>query len=116
MATTAPRNSQDRPSDAWYVIEDVAALSADPDLTAISKKPNFAPQRLTISNDTAASIDVVLVGEDQSATSADTYTISVPPNGTIVLCRPIKSIDESASGAVQVICEWWGGDSLEWNP
>lgn len=106
---SAPRISIDKASDHWGVIPDVSALSADPNLAEFAGKPPFCPQMLTLSS--SAGGDIVMADEN-----GESFTVSVPAGGVIVVTRPIKTIDESASGAVQVVMEWWAGSSTEVNP
>lgn len=107
-AKPAPRADVWKKSDAMQVYTDVSALSADPDLTALSGKPKWAPQKTTIW--AAAALTIVLVDEDNVTHS---ILVSTVP---IVITRPIKTIDESASGAVNVIFEWFDPQgSTDWN-
>jgi hypothetical protein len=94
----------------------VAGISGDEeDLRIVTKMPKHAPQMVTFIGTTAAA-DVVFQQEDvQKATDIST-TISIPANAVVVVTRPIKALVKSGSGAIQVICEWWTGDSQEWNP
>jgi hypothetical protein len=109
---SAPQCDTSCKADAMQVYTDVSALSADPDLTALSKKPKFGPQKTTLTNAEAAAASIVLVDEDSI-----THTISVPPGGVMVLTRPFISIDESASGNIDVVFEWFDpAGSNDWNP
>ena len=115
----APRVDLSRTADAWHFIADISALSADPDLTAVSKKPKCAPQLTRLVNNTASSISVVLVGEDDGlnayAAGEETFTVPVPAQCVLDIPFPVKSIDESASGAASVHFFWFVGGSTEWN-
>lgn len=111
MAKPAPRCDTADRADAMQVYTDVSALNADPDLTALSGKPKFGPQKTTLSNAEVGAASIVLVDEDSV-----THTISVPPGGVIVLNRPFISIDESASGNIDVVFEWYDPHgSSDWN-
>lgn len=101
----APKNDMGRTSDMWAVIPSIAALSADPDLDGGSGYPNFAPQRIILVDIAqAGGLDVVMTDEDGVQ-----FTVRVPADSPLVIDRPIKIIDESASGAVQAIMFWWTG-------
>ena len=96
----APRCDTAEPSVAMLVIPDVAALSADPDLAQQDTYPAWCPQKLTLTAATA--LTIVVIDEDDV-----THSIIVPAASPLVITRPIRTIDESASGAVQVIAEWF---------
>lgn len=111
----APKADITRPSDALHVIASASGMAADTDLRAVSKMPRHAPQMTTFIGTTAAA-DVVFLQEDLEKATDVSKTISVPANGVIVVTRPIKKIVKSGSSAIQVVCEYWVGDSQEWNP
>lgn len=107
----SPKANYTQSADASHVIPDVSALSADPDLLAIDGKPKFAPQRALLINNTAAALAVAVF-----PVKGTVQTISVPANAVISYDHPIVSLDESVSGAVQVILFWWDTyGSLDWN-
>lgn len=110
MAKPAPRCDTNNKSDAMFYQANVAGLGADPDLTRMSGYPKWAPQKTTLWVDSAGAA-IALIDEDDV-----THTIDVPPGTTIVLTRPIKSIDESASGDVNALFEWFDPQgSPDWN-
>lgn len=93
-----------------YYQANAGGLSSDLNLTTISGYPKWAPQKTTLWVDSTGAA-IALVDEDDV-----THTIDVPPNVTIVLTRPIKSIDESASGDVNALFEWHDPQgSTDWN-
>lgn len=91
------------------VVASLTGMSADTDLTAVSKRPKHAAQRVTLSCTTSAT--AVVTDEDDQ-----THTIVVPGNASIVIQRPIKTLVKSGSGAVQAIAEWFAAESTEFNP
>ena len=106
----SPKCDTGEASCAMLVIASVAALSADPDLAQQLGRPAWCPQKLTLLGG-ASALAVVLVDE-----AGFTHTITVPIEGCVPITRPIRTIDESASGAVQVICEWFDPvGSTDWN-
>jgi hypothetical protein len=111
----APKPDLTRPSDAFHVIASASGMAADTDLRTVTKMPKHAPQTVTFIGTTAAA-DIVFLQEDLQKGTDISKTVSVPANAVIVLTRPIKTIVKSGSGAVQILCEWWVGDSAEWNP
>lgn len=92
----------------FHVIADASAGNVD--LTAISGQPNFAPNKVLLSNDTAAALSVVLTPAaahpDQPAVS--NKTVSVPAQSTIKVPHPISAVVASGSGAVQLTLFWYG--------
>jgi hypothetical protein len=105
----APRCDTSEPSVAMLVIASVSALSADPDLAQQDGYPAWCPQKLTLT--CTAGGDIVVVDEDGTS-----HTIHVDVGVPVTITRPIRTIDESASGAVQVIAEWFDPTgSTAWN-
>lgn len=106
----SPKLDMSKPSDAIYRVASIAGISGSTeDLRAVSGKPKFCPQMVTLIGTTAAA-DAVMTTEDDEA-----LTISVPANAVIVLTRPIKTLVKSGSGAVQVLAEYWCGTNLQRN-
>ncbi len=107
----APCCETEGTSVAMLVIADVSALSADPDLAQQSEYPAWSPQRIQLSTGEATAQAFVCEDEDGVA-----HTISVLPGIPFSLNRPIRTIDESASGKVQVIAEWFDPHgATQWN-
>ena len=106
----APQCVGGETSVAMLIIASVSALSADPDLAQQEGYPAWSPQRLQFTS--TAGGDVVFTDEDGIV-----HTLHVDAlTGPIVINRPIRSIDESASGAVQVIAEWFDPNGeTQWN-
>lgn len=111
----APKCDLTRPSDAFHVITSASGMSTDTDLRTVSKMPKHAPQLVTFIGTTAAA-DIVFLQEDLQKATDVSKTVNVPANAVLPITRPVKTIVKSGSGAVQVLCEWWVGDSAEWNP
>lgn len=113
MAKPAPRcDSTDR-ADAMHHIDNVGgAISANLNLTTISGKPQFGPQKTTLWVDAAgADSAIVLVDED-----AVSFTITIAPGMVIVLNRPFKQVTDSGTGDVNAIFEWFDPQgSTDWN-
>lgn len=110
MAKPAPRCDTTDKSDAMHVIKDIAgSIAANLDLTAISGKPKWGPQKTTLWSTALA--DIQLIDEKNV-----THTIPVPVGG-IVLTRPfITLIDSGAGAAINVAFEWFDPcGSTEWN-
>ncbi len=108
----APRCDTSENSVAMLVVPDASGLSAATlDLAQQDTLPSWSPQKLTLSNGTAAALAVVLTDEDGKA-----HTISVPAQNYIVITRPIRLITDAGSGAVQVVAEWFDPNgSTHWN-
>ncbi len=111
MAKPAPRCDTGDKSDAMYHIDNVGtAISGNLDMTAISGKPKWSPQKTTLWVDSTPAA-IVLV--DEGGTS---FTITVPA-GPVVITRPIKQITDSGTGDVNAIFEWFDPHGLtDWNP
>ena len=108
----APRADVWKKSDAMHHLNNAGtAISADLNLTTITAKPKWAPQKTTIWADAAAQT-IALVDEDNV-----THTITPPSTGNpIVITRPIKTLLESGTLDVNVIFEWFDPQgSTEWN-
>lgn len=106
----APRCDTSGTAVAMYVIADVSALSADPDLAQLEDYPAWCPQKLTLlATDAAQSI--TLTDEDGFS-----FTFVLAQGIPFITTRPIRTIDESATDAVQVIAEWFDpAGSNAWN-
>jgi hypothetical protein len=113
MAKPAPRCNTNNKSDAMHHLNNVGtAISANLNLTSISGKPRWAPQKTTIWAD-AADQTIVLIDEKDV-----THTITAPSTGNpVVITRPMKTLVDSGSTDVNVIFDWFDPNgSLEWNP
>ncbi len=107
----APKADYTQQADTLHVIPDASAPSADTDLLAIAGKPRFAPQRLRLVNATAAGVALTL-GPEKGVD----FTVTVPAQDSLDIDTPIKRIEDTAAGALQVICHWWDPyGSLDWN-
>lgn len=107
----APRCNTNNKSDAAFYQANAAGLSSDPDLRAMSGFPAWAAQKTSLWVDSAGAA-IALIDEDDT-----TLTLDIPPGVVVVLTRPIKSIDESASGDVNALFEWFDPNgSPHWNP
>lgn len=99
MPQAAPKVSTDRAADASASF---AAGQAAVDLTARSGKPPFAPQRLVLSNTTAAAIVAGLTLVDDENTS---LSPNVPANAVLVVDVPIKTLTTPAG--ITTLALWW---------
>jgi hypothetical protein len=108
----APKADYTKQADTQHVIADAGAAAADLDLLAIIGKPQFAPQRLILINTNAAATAAIVLTPEKGAD----ITVTVPFSGTVTLDVPIKKIEDTGTGAVQVICLWWdGAGTMSWN-
>ena len=96
----APSCDTSGKSDAMHYLANAGSISADLNLTTISGKYPFAPQKTTMWVDSTPAA-IVLVDEDGTS-----FTITVG-TGPVVISRPIKQLTDTGSGAVNVIFEWF---------
>lgn len=88
-----------------------SSIGANLNLTTISGKPKWAPQKTTLWINTGTDADIVLVDE-----KGVSFTITVPISVVIVLTRPFKQLTFTGTEAVSVVFEWFDrGGSTEWN-
>src|ERR1043165_1834139 len=104
----SPKNDTAKPADFLTVL--TGAFSSV-DLLAVSKRPQFAPQKIVFTNTTNAGVTVTFV---QEADTGNTV-VTVPPNGAPleVLC-PVKTL-VSGGAAVEAHIYWWAGSSIDIN-
>lgn len=118
MAKPATRCDTSDKSDALHVITNAGAtlpLLALLDLTAISGKPKWSPQKTTLYVDGAPPVDGVIVLVDEKGVS---HTIPVPFGAPLVLTRPFRQVSGATAGSTDVnaIFEWFDPTgSTEWN-
>jgi hypothetical protein len=96
-----------------HYLADASSISANLNLTTISGKPRWAPQKTTlwVGGASPAEADIVLVDEKDVS-----FTITVPVGMTLVLTRPFKQLTDTGTEAVSVIFEWFDhGGSTAWN-
>ncbi len=87
------------------VVASVAAVATSLDLAQQLGRPAWCPQKLTLSNSTAAALVAVMVDEDGKP-----QVVTVPAQNSLVITRPIRTLTAAGSGAVQVIAEWFDPD------
>lgn len=108
MATAAPKNDTAKPADHLTVI--AAGAVSNVDLTAVSRRPKHAAQKIKIINCETTVQPCVFRGEDDVA---DT-TVQVPIGGQMEIETPVRSLT-SAGTNVAVHCYWWAGFSPVYN-
>lgn len=103
----SPKNSTERPADYLTVL--TGAFSSN-DLLAITKRPQFAPQKITLTNTTAAGVTVTFLQEDGTST-----VVTAPPNGTpLDILVPVKTL-VSGGASVEAHIYWWAGHTIDIN-
>jgi hypothetical protein len=96
-----PKVDLGRPSDAIHAVASIAGIATDTlDLRAVSGKPRFCPQKVTLIGATA--LVAVMTTEDDEPLS-----VTTPAGVPLIITRPIKTLVKAGSGAVQVIAEYW---------
>lgn len=94
-----------------HYLANAGSISENLNLTTISGKPKWAPQKTTLWINTGTDEDIVLVDEKDVS-----FTITVPIGVVIVLTRPFKQLTNTGTEAVSVVFEWYDrGGSTAWN-
>lgn len=108
MPTVASKNTTSNPADHLTVFPKTFVAT---DLTAVSKRPKHAAQKLKVINGNATTAQSVVFRCEHDA--AD-QTAIVPFNDWIEIETPVKSLAVSGLD-IEVHAYWWAGSGFDTN-
>lgn len=103
----APRRGSGGPT---HITVQAAGFSNNTDLTAVSGRPVFPPQRVDFHNAGSTEQNAVFTMQGASGTT----TVSIAPGATYPVEVPVESLQTSGAN-ISAICQWWHGGSAPYN-